>query len=488
MSTTVTDDYKKIFTQGLFNEFNNVNAQVGDSDTFYMAIGRSEPWPLGDSDDGVIAPNGSKSYGKVFQDSLQSIKKIDDCSYVVRRYDWSANSVYLAWDDEYSTNTDVLGDNDDLTDAEDIPFPFYVFTPNNSNVYVCLKQGKTASGIARNSIIQPTAAATDAFELDDGYVWKYLYTVSAPDTRKFLTSEYMPVKFVDSAETYETSADAAQKTNQDGAIPGQILGIQVADGGTGFTSAPTLTIEGDGSNAAAYAVVSGGQIVDVVMKNNALDTELRFGSGYTYASVKITGGNGTGAQLRPVLAPTGGLGADPRIDLKSAGLMFSAQLEGDEDGKFLTSPEFRQFGILKNPQKWETTQPGFSGDSDFTEIAGNCFRKAKYTSASGGQIVDTIGQIFTTASGSQGFIDDINTGTSIIYFHQNEETGFGTIDEAAGQWTSQGVTISLEAGWDANYDSADFARYSGEVLYIDNRTPISRNPGQTEDVKIVIDI
>ncbi len=82
-----------------------------------------------------------------------------------------------------------------------------------------------------------------------------------------------------------------------------VSALVIDNGGSGYTSAPTLTITGDdgnGSGATATATVSGGQIVDVTITNH--------GSGYTKApTVTLAGGGGTGASLSAIVGPTLGM-------------------------------------------------------------------------------------------------------------------------------------------------------------------------------------
>jgi hypothetical protein len=77
-----------------------------------------------------------------------------------------------------------------------------------------------------------------------------------------------------------------------------IAGINVTAGGTGFTSAPTVTFTGGGgTGAAATAVVSGGNVVGINVTNA--------GTGYTTApTIGFTGGGGTGATATAVLGRT----------------------------------------------------------------------------------------------------------------------------------------------------------------------------------------
>ncbi len=73
------------------------------------------------------------------------------------------------------------------------------------------------------------------------------------------------------------------------AVDAAVTSIQVANGGSGYTSAPTVAITGGGgSGATATANVSGGAVTSIVLDNP--------GTGYTSApSVALSGGGGTGA-------------------------------------------------------------------------------------------------------------------------------------------------------------------------------------------------
>jgi hypothetical protein len=72
-----------------------------------------------------------------------------------------------------------------------------------------------------------------------------------------------------------------------------ISSIQVINPGAGFTTAPTITITGDGSNATAEAVIVNGKIQSINITNRGTD--------YTRATISITGGNGFGAEAVVVI-------------------------------------------------------------------------------------------------------------------------------------------------------------------------------------------
>jgi hypothetical protein len=66
-----------------------------------------------------------------------------------------------------------------------------------------------------------------------------------------------------------------------------ITSIGVTDAGTGYTSAPTVTITGDGTGATAEAIIVNGRVQNINIVDRGID--------YTRAVVTITGGDGYGA-------------------------------------------------------------------------------------------------------------------------------------------------------------------------------------------------
>ena len=67
-----------------------------------------------------------------------------------------------------------------------------------------------------------------------------------------------------------------------------ITSIGITDAGSGYTSAPTVTITGDGSGATAEAIIVNGRVQNINILDRGVD--------YTRAIVTISGGNGYGAK------------------------------------------------------------------------------------------------------------------------------------------------------------------------------------------------
>ena len=69
-------------------------------------------------------------------------------------------------------------------------------------VYICLQQGRDTQGNAVTSTVKPTGTLTRPFDTADGYVWKYLYGQTALRSTKFVSANYIPIQFIDSADRH----------------------------------------------------------------------------------------------------------------------------------------------------------------------------------------------------------------------------------------------------------------------------------------------
>ena len=350
---------------------------------------------------------------------------------------------------------------------------------DQNQVYMCLKTGISGSGALVPSIIQPTGTPLTPFKTGDGYFWKFMYTISVGDTDKYVTTKFIPVQYVDSAGPNDPATSIQQKGVQDAALPKQIMGYEILyDGGGTYTSPPTVSVIGNGSGAAARAVISNaGSLISVEVDSNGTGTGWQFGSGYDYANCVVSG---TG-RVRPILSHPKGIGGDPTEDLRATRLMYNVQLIDDEENTIIASgQDFRQMVLLKNPTKYNV-------DSDFTAVTG-IFSKGMIL-ASLNPSVNFAQDDVITGTGTpapKAIIDRYydSAGTGFIYYHQNDSTGYSpftssmTVINGAGAY---GTTLG--SNWEIN---PDIDRYNGELLFIDNRSAIPRDPESRQDLKIVI--
>ena len=108
----------------------------------------------------------------------------DDLYHVFRRIDWVTDTKY----DQYDDSIDLFDGTKD----------FYVLT-DEMNVYKCISNNNGSASISK-----PTATSTSIFTTDgDLYKWKFMFKVTE-DSKRFLTQEYIPCKFVTTKEVDET--------------------------------------------------------------------------------------------------------------------------------------------------------------------------------------------------------------------------------------------------------------------------------------------
>jgi hypothetical protein len=452
MAGVITRELRREMAKRLFEDIED-----SANTRYYIGVGMSETW---NDSDVAATPYSTERDERNFRARMQSIKLVTDYSFVVPRNNWTTGRVYLPYNDNLDGTSTT---------------PYYVITDENQ-VYVCLKQAKNSLGVAQVSTVKPTGVLSTPIVTADGYVWKFLYSINTATANAFLSSAWMPVKLVDSAGVGDQAADIEQYGIQNAAIAGEINNITLVSGGTGYTSAPTVTIIGDGDSAVARATISGGSVVKVEIVDSA--STFLAGHGYTRASVSFSGGGGSGASARANLAPRLGFGGDARDDLRSRAIMFDIKPNGAEGGDWLINNDFRQIGLLKNPLLWDSADR-------FTGTTANMLSGLRLQGGSSATSSFTVGATLSgLTSGASGVIDKLDS--SVIYFHQNETTGFGTWsageaieDDATGTGTLLTSTTDyiLEPVADP---------FTGKLLYIENRAAVIRASSQTEDIKIVL--
>ncbi len=458
MVAIITDKFKKQILNDLFTDVND------SSDTYYIAIGRSQDW---NATDAAPIPTNTAKTERDFRNNMQAMKNAEDVSYVIPRYNWSSGTIYSGYDDHvqgYPTNSYFVM-NDELA------------------VFICLQQGRDAQGTAVASTVKPAGSSLLPFTTADGYVWKYMYGQTALRSIKFTSANYIPVQFVDSADATSPALEQEQKTIQNAAIPGEVVAVKLNNGGSGYTSAPSVGFTGNGTKVPqATATINNGEIVKVEMNDSG--SGKAFGAGYDYASVDFSGGGGSGANARAVIAPKG-IGGDARDDLRSNALMFNTRLAGDENNALITSNDFRQVGLIKNPVETDSASSG----NLFNSLAGNVLNKLKFGS---------IAQSFTedktiqgSTSTAQAYIDKADS--NYVWYHQSDSTGFlaFTEGETITETDGNGEGILDSAANDADTDAftkSTVKPFSGTLLYVDNRAAIERDPNQTEDIKVIIQL
>ena len=164
--------------------------------------------------------------------------------------------------------------------------------------------------------------------------------------------------------------------------------------------------------------------------------------------------------------------------------MFNTKLIGDETNALITSNDYRQVGLIKDPKVGPD-----SADSDFEGAAANALNKLKFGSIAQNFTEDKT--IVGSTSAAKAYID--NADSSYVWYHQTDSTGFAsfiegeTVTETDGN--GEGILDSASVDGDnLAYIAGTVSPLSGTLLYIDNRAAIERDPAQTEDIKVIIQL
>lgn len=463
------------------------------NESVYVMLGKSDPWP---NDSAAPTPKDTLVEENDVWTNGIGLKKLDSANtiHVIPRISWQYNTVYVAWDDAPSDG-EIFGDN------------FYVIN-SSYEIFKCLKSPGTASTVEPAlSIVFPgftnEPADYDPFKTSDDYIWRYMGKISSDDVSKFITTSFAPVRTITlppghtptPGDSYWDSLSGDQQDQylfqQDckNYTEGKIYRYVVVSGGSGYNGSnpPTITVHGNGSGAAVEFDITDGAISEVrvlgesvMMDSNGTggtygEYNSNCGSGYTSAYVTITGGVGSGAQIRAVLSPKNGHGTDPVRELGGFYTECRVLVAGTESGAFPASGPFRQITMVKNPLNY-----GLTTIADATALS--ALKSMTVSDASGSFATGDI--IEGGTSGAQAYVDSFD-GTTLLY-HQNDSTDYVDFQVS----TAGGEVISNESAVTATIDTLgnpDVQPFSGEVMFIENRIPINRSASQVEDIRFIVE-
>jgi hypothetical protein len=433
----------------------------------YLFIGRSQPWTSDASPDTPVDTVESEFFN---YDDMIALKRIQssDVSHAILRRDWTSGKYYDIYRHNYNGSAAQGADIDagtSTTRATLFDANYFVVT-DEYNVYKCL-DNRNASNVVAASTVKPTGTSTTAFTTADGYVWKYMYSISAADVLKFVSTDFIPVKTLES-NPGSTDSYYSQWLVQSAAVPGAINNIIVTNGGSGYSSAPTVTIDGDGTGATATATVSGGAVTAINIT--------AAGTGYSYVVITMSGGAGSNAAATAMVAPKGGHGADPVEELGGYYVMMNVRLEYDDgSGDFPVDNDYRRIMLVRDPYNFGTTTVS-------TATTLKATKELTFSSGTG-----TFQQDETITGGTSGAVGRIVSvsGTTIRYIQLRTQNATGAV--FATTETITGGTSSA-TGTVATKTNPEVQPYSGDVIYVENRRPINRASDQIEDIKIIVEL
>jgi hypothetical protein len=259
--------------------------------------------------------------------------------------------------------------------------------------------------------------------------------------------------------------DTRQANTELLAIPGSIDRIDILHNGIDYSYA-NITITGDGTGCTAHAILKEGAIDRIIIDNS--------GYGYTYATVTITGNtNAVQAYANPVISPLEGHGKNAVKELFSKNIILSTTIARDKNQGFIVNNDYRQLGIVKNPLLYQSTtrytqltgSPCFSVTGDF--IYSIIEKDMILTSSNGAKyIVIAKPEIEPTGSIFQILVQTLDN--ELIF--PNTVVTYNNINQA---------TIST-------VHTPTIDKYSGDIMFIDNRQAFQPTLEQTISIKTII--
>ena len=515
MSAIITDQLR------ILNAKEFVASVASTANSYYSFVGLPNPTDVSSTwDTDPPDPRDNFDEENNYWDTMIALKKIgsSDIKQVVRKVTWTSGITYDMYrHDIKAENPSKPSNSITIYDAN-----YYVMN-SDYRVYICLQNGTNPENTSgRASLDEPTFTDLEPREAGtsgDGYIWKYLYTISPSDIIKFDSTEFMPVP----ADWSSSSTVATVRDNA--STSGQLKIVTVTNRGVGMgTASRTYTkvpIRGDGTGAECTVVINSNSKVESVTVSSG-------GSGYTYGTVDLAGGGAPTGTTSPVfnviIPPQGGHGADIYRELGARNALIYSRIENDtENPDFITGNQIARIGVVQNPQAYDSTSnleldkasavyalkltgagyssATFTADARFTQTVGvgstAIGRVVSYDSTTGvlkyWQDRSLVG--FNT-DGSQN--TDPTHGFNLLRFTSTPATG-GSVNILGGsttlaiQTSFTGIstvinsrTYYLGQSFTQGVSQPEVKKYSGNIIYVDNRPSITRSTSQKEDIKVIL--
>lgn len=356
----------------------------------------------------------------------------------------------------HTTGTQTLGNAD------------FTFAGTRATGYARLKYGSGYTKAPNISITGDGTGANIVFEAEKTEAILYPYVEDGKITRVLIedggigyTTATLTVVGDGTNAEFQVNfskgdLNTLQSTSELLSVNGAIHAIQVVSGGYGYTGA-TVTITGDGTGATANATIINGRINKV-----NIITE---GQNYTHANVTIAG-TGTGAIARAIISPNGGHGRDTISELFSKSLAFYSIISQEKNQGLDVVNDYRQFGIIKDIKDYTSKKFLDSSTGSGCWLLSGTIDPSVFTP-------DT--KITRTSDNSPFLVVTAETTGMLVISLENKIPQVSDV-----LTTSSGDSFSV-----TGVTKPDVDKYSGELLFIDNRRAFTTTEDQTVSLKTV---
>ena len=517
MSAIITDQFRVISAS------NFVNLLSSTSSSFYCFVGLSNATDYDSNwDENPPSPKDNFDEENDYWDTMIALKKIsnDDIKQVIRKITWSSGTTYDMYRHDISRTNLAKPSN-----ATSLYSSNYYIMNSDYRVYICLQNGTDPENPeGRPSLdepkfvdLEPGSAGTSG----DGYIWKYLFTIKPSDIIKFDSINFIPVP-----RDWETTNDPSIVSIRDNAdSSGQLKIITIKNRGIGVGTAnqtyTNVPIKGDGTDGEATIIVGNDAKVESVIISNG-------GTGYTHGRLDLDAAGIPQATVNPVfdiiIPPQGGHGSNIYRELGATNVLVYSRIENDiENPDFITGNQIARVGLVENPLNYNTSSPltlDKASALSAIKLVGAGYSSATFIADS--QITQTIGLGVTAV----GRVISYNKETGVLKYWQDRSlVGFNTNKtqnnlptygydlnrftsniSAGGELVIKGGSTDLEI--DASFtgisitinsrtynlgqqfnngiSDPEVQKYSGNIIYVDNRPSITRSINQKEDIKVIL--
>tara|TARA_R110002096_G_scaffold276280_2_gene470346 strand:+ start:13286 stop:15007 length:1722 start_codon:yes stop_codon:yes gene_type:complete len=267
--------------------------------------------------------------------------------------------------------------------------------------------------------------------------------------------------------------------------------ITAPGSGDTYSIGPKVVIVGDGQGANAKATVNSSGAVNAV-------TIIAGGNNYSNAVITLHANLATGndhtpttATLSPIIGPRGGHGSDAVKELGGFFVLTNARLEYSESNNFTTNNDFRKVGLIAQP-KFANGDIATSGVIDqATTIVINTWNGTQYAADElvSGSVSGATGRVVDfTGNNTLRLTDIIPSGGSTTAGFNGIHGYFTNTEVIAANTTgAAGSGASATANGNGSVTGGDLTRFSGDIIYVENRSPVTRAADQIEDVKLIIE-
>ena len=524
MPAIITDQYRILNAETFVDSF--VGIGTSGNNNYYTFLGHPNPQNINIKNYGAPdwpstppAPLDSFSQESFYYDSMLFLKKItsNDVRRVIPRINWETGTIYEMYRNNYSSDNAYTDENKTPNSESTSLYgsKYYVVT-SEFKVYLCINNGTKLDNVKGTpSTVEPQHTNTTPQPTSDGYIWKYLYSITPSDIVKFSTTKFIPLP--------QVWGDASNSSIKDAAVDGKIETVILKSSGSSNTfpagidtTEAQFRIVGDGDGGSVKVTITSGEIVSV-------DSVIG-GSGYTYATVLVDShfdSNltiGVAPTFEVIIPPKGGHGADIFRELGAFRVMVYSRFDNniDDSPDYVTGNNFSRIGVIKNPLQFSGTD--LLNNTTATNLSALKLKPADGSSVSLSEISYSNNSLITQTVGvgstAVGYVASWEPDTGVLKYYQ--PVGFSTLSQYSYKkldFTNQNIVITGGSPENATIDttfngdsvdvgganrslgqtfvegkaSPDVKKYSGDIIYVDNRAPITRTSSQKEEVKIVIE-